>query len=54
MGEACIMQGEMRNANTDFVRNLDGMKLLGRCRHKWEDNIEMDLRYKSWVAQSVQ
>jgi len=25
------------------VRNPEGMRPLGRCRHRWEDNIKMDL-----------
>jgi hypothetical protein len=27
-----------------LVRRLEGKKLLGRPRHRWEDNINMDLR----------
>jgi hypothetical protein len=27
-----------------LVGNLEGKRLLGRPRYKWEDNIKMDLR----------
>jgi len=27
-----------------LVGNPKGKRLLGRCRHRWEDNIEMDLQ----------
>jgi hypothetical protein len=30
------------------VRKPKGKKPLGRCRHRWEDNIRMDLREIGW------
>jgi len=27
-----------------LVRRPDGKRPQGRCRHRWEDNIKMDLR----------
>jgi hypothetical protein len=40
MGRACSMQGEKRYA----YRILVGKTPLGRPRHRWEDNIKMNLR----------
>jgi hypothetical protein len=28
--------------------NLRGKKTLGRCRRRWEDNIEMDFQEVGW------
>jgi hypothetical protein len=36
--------GEIRNTFKIIVRNLEGKKPLGRHSHRWEDNIEMDLK----------
>jgi hypothetical protein len=36
--------GERRNACRDLVVKLEGRKLLGRLRHRWEDNIKTDLQ----------
>jgi len=33
--------GVKRNAYRALVAQLDGMTLLGRTRHAWEDNIKM-------------
>jgi hypothetical protein len=33
----------MRNALKILVVKFEGKRLLGRPRHKWEDNIRMDL-----------
>jgi hypothetical protein len=35
--------GKMKNADRILVGKLDGKKQLGRYRHRWEDNIKMDL-----------
>jgi hypothetical protein len=34
---------EMRDAGSIFVGKLEGNRLLGRSRRRWEDNILMDL-----------
>jgi hypothetical protein len=34
----------MRNAYKILVRKLEGKKPLGRRRHRWEDNIKMEVR----------
>ena len=35
---------QSRNAYRVLVRKPEGMRPLGRPRHRWEDNIKMDLR----------
>jgi hypothetical protein len=39
---------EMRNAYTIFVGGPKGKRPLGRPRHRWKDNIRMDLRKVEW------
>jgi hypothetical protein len=39
---ACMV--EVRNAYSILVGKPEGRRPLGRPRHKWEDNIGMDLR----------
>jgi hypothetical protein len=36
--------GEMRNAYSVLVGKPEGKMPLGRPRHRWKDNIRMDLR----------
>jgi hypothetical protein len=36
--------GELRNLYIILVREHEGKRLCGRPRHRWEDNIRMDLR----------
>jgi hypothetical protein len=36
--------GQRRNAYRIFVGNPEGKKPLGRSRHRWVDNIKMDIR----------
>jgi hypothetical protein len=40
--------GEMRNAYSIFVGYTEGKSPLGRRKHRWEDNIRMDLREVGW------
>jgi hypothetical protein len=35
---------EMRNTYKILLEKPEGKRLLGRHRHRWEDNIRMDLR----------
>jgi hypothetical protein len=44
MGRACNTNGEKRNAYRISVGKPEGKRPLGRSRHRWEDNIRMDLR----------
>jgi len=39
---------EMRNAYEILVRKPEGNCPVGRYRHRWEDNIRMDLREVRW------
>jgi hypothetical protein len=38
--------GEKRNAYSILVGKLEGKRPLGRPRHRWVDNIKMNLREK--------
>jgi hypothetical protein len=40
--------GERRGAYRALVGKPEGRKPLGRSRHRWEDNIKMDLREVGW------
>jgi len=40
--------GEMRNVYKILVGKSEGKRPLGRPRHRWEDNIRMDLREIRW------
>jgi hypothetical protein len=43
MGRTCSTNGE-RNAYRILVDKLEVKRPLGRPRHRWADNIKMDLR----------
>jgi hypothetical protein len=40
--------GETRNAYNILVGKPEGKESRGRHRHRWEDNIRMDLREICW------
>jgi hypothetical protein len=40
--------GEKRNAYRILVGKPEGKRPLGRPRHRWEENIRMDLREIAW------
>ena len=44
VGRACRAYGEMRGVYRFLVGKPDGKRPLGRPRHRWEDNIKMDLQ----------
>jgi hypothetical protein len=44
MGGACGAHGEVRGAYNISVGRPEGRRPLGRTRHRWKDNIKMDLR----------
>jgi hypothetical protein len=44
MGGACSAYGEGRVVNRVLVGKPEGKRLLGRPRHRWEDNIQADLQ----------
>jgi hypothetical protein len=44
MDGACSTKGETRNAYKILVGKPEEKSPLGTSRHKWEDNVRMDLR----------
>jgi hypothetical protein len=48
MGRTCSTNGEKRNAYKILVGKPEGKRPLGRPRHRWEDNIRMDLTEIGW------
>jgi hypothetical protein len=44
MGGACSTDGEERGVYRVLVRKPEGKRPLGRPRHRWENNIRMDLQ----------
>jgi hypothetical protein len=40
--------GDMKNIYKIVVRNPEGKRPLGRTRHRWEDNIPLDIREIAW------
>jgi hypothetical protein len=46
-GHVACMQAK-RNACKSLVGKPEGKRPLRRLRHRWEDNIEMDLREIGW------
>jgi hypothetical protein len=40
--------GEKRGAYRILVGRPDGRRPLGRPRHRWEDNIKIDLQEMGW------
>ena len=42
MGHAALV-GERRGTYVDFMVKSEGMRPLGRPRHRWENNIKMDI-----------
>jgi hypothetical protein len=44
MGRACRMYGERRDIYRVLVGKPEGKRPRERLRHRWEDNIKMDLQ----------
>jgi hypothetical protein len=40
--------GKKRNAYGILVGKPEGKRTLGRSRHRWVDNVKMDLREIGW------
>ena len=53
MGGACSTYGEEEKCIQGFGGKPKGKKPLGRPRHRWEDNIKMDLQKVEWVRGAV-
>jgi hypothetical protein len=45
---ACSTNREKRNACRLLVENQEGRRALGRPKHRWVDNIKMDLGEIGW------
>jgi hypothetical protein len=41
--ENVMHRKEMTNTYKHLIRNLEGMRPLGRHRRRWEDNIKINL-----------
>jgi hypothetical protein len=50
MGRACSTNGEKRNAYRILMGKPEGKRSLGRPRHRWVDNIKIDLREIGWAG----
>jgi hypothetical protein len=49
MDRSCrVYGGEMRNVYNILIGKPEEKRPLGRSRHRWEDNIRMDLREIRW------
>jgi hypothetical protein len=46
--EHVARMGQKRNACRVLVGKSEGKRKLGRPRHRWEDNINMELREIGW------
>ena len=44
------MYGEGRGVYRVLMRKPEGKRPLGRPRHKWEDNIKMEVGWGGWWA----
>jgi hypothetical protein len=40
--------GDGRGSYRSLVGRPDGRRPIGRTRHRWEDNIKMDLQEMGW------
>jgi hypothetical protein len=55
VGQTARME-EMRNSHTILVCKSEGNRPFGRPRHRWKDNIKMDLKelgYEDMVEDGV-
>jgi hypothetical protein len=48
MGGACSTNGGRGNACRILVGKLEGKRPLGRPKHRWVDNIKLDLTEIRW------
>jgi hypothetical protein len=48
LNRACSTNRKKRNAYRILVGKPQGKRPLGRRRHRWVDNIKMDLREIEW------
>jgi hypothetical protein len=52
-GHVALM-GEKRGAYRILVGRPEGRRSLGRPRHRWEDNIKMDLQDVGWCVDWIE
>jgi hypothetical protein len=45
--------GDGRGAYRILMGRPEGRRPLGRSKHRWEDNIEMDLEEVGWVGRGL-
>jgi hypothetical protein len=50
MDEARSKYGGEKRSKQGFDENAEGKRPLGRRRHRWGDNIKMDLQEVRWWA----
>ena len=48
MGGECSTYGEEKKCIQVFMEILEGKRPLGRPRHRWKDNIKLDLQEVGW------
>jgi hypothetical protein len=51
MGRPCSTNGEKKNVYRLLLGKPEGMRPLGRPRHRWVDNIKMDvgeIEFRDW------
>jgi hypothetical protein len=48
MGRACSTHWDRLSAYTILVGKFEGKRRLGRSKHRWKDNIKMELRKIGW------
>jgi hypothetical protein len=48
MAGACSIYGERRGAYRILEGRPEGRRPLGSLRHRWEDNIKIDLQEVGW------
>jgi hypothetical protein len=48
MGSVCSTNGAKRNAYRILVRKAGKKETIRRTRHRWVDNIKVDLREVGW------
>jgi hypothetical protein len=48
MGGACSVYGKRSSVYKVLVGKPDGKRPLGRCKHRWKENIIMDFHEVGW------
>jgi hypothetical protein len=48
-----LIMGNRRGVYRVLIGEPEGKRLLGRPRHRWEDNIKMDLEEVEWGSHGL-